>query len=356
MKPKFIISIIAVILIAILAFRFTQKKPAVEETALKKPVEVTAQTVANSNKFKKTINYPAIIASDQQITLAAATNGTVTSLNFDLGKNISQGQRLATIDSVGTISKRGENGLKDSRIQALELAVESADQSYRLAKKTHKHHENYANKRAKEIAEANLASAHATLNGALDERFVSAPISGTITQKFVSTGDSINAGQSIATISKLNKIEIQFFVNKEELSYFKIGDEISIKENNLAYPGKITLISPQADETTKRFLVEATPIENKQLIIGSVVSVEFSIDYLPQSNENIILPLSAITISQNESYIFIAKDQKVQKVSVVIVKVFGEMAEIKTSLAPQDEIVTDGSRIIKEGDEIVIKK
>jgi RND family efflux transporter MFP subunit len=185
---------------------------------------------------------------------------------------------------------------------------------------------------------------------------VSAPISGTITQKFVSTGDSINAGQSIATISKLNKIEIQFFVNKEELSYFKIGDEISIKENNLAYPGKITLISPQADETTKRFLVEATPIENKQLIIGSVVSVEFSIDYLPQSNENIILPLSAITISQNESYIFIAKDQKVQKVSVVIVKVFGEMAEIKTSLAPQDEIVTDGSRIIKEGDEIVIKK
>lgn len=355
MKPKFIISVILIALIAILAFRFTQKKPATEETVTKKHLEISVQNVFDSRRFQKTISYPAIVESNQQITLTAAAEGTITQLNFDLGKNISQGQRLATVDQVGTNSSLGGSGLRDSRIQSLEAAVESADQRYRLAKKIHKNDDSYENKRAKEIAEIDLAEARNNLKGALDEQFISAPISGTITQKFVSVGDSVNAGQSIATISKLGNLEIHFFINKEELSYFKIGDEISIRENESTYPGKITLISPQADENTKRFLIEAVPIENKKLIIGSVINVDFNMSYLPQSPENIILPLSAITVSQNENYIFIIKDQKAQKINIEVIKVFGEMAEIKTNLDSQDEIIIDGSKLIKEGDEIIIK-
>ncbi|MGW8185589.1 MAG: efflux RND transporter periplasmic adaptor subunit [Candidatus Moraniibacteriota bacterium] len=355
MKPKLLISIILIALLAILAFRFSQKKPATEETIVKKPTMVSAQTVSDSHSFKKTAIYPAIIASNQQITLNASSNGTVTQLNFDLGKNISQGQRLATIDLAGTISSFGENGLKDSQIKGLESAVESADQNYRLAKKVYKKHENYTNKRLKEIAEAQLASAEAALQGALDGKFVSAPISGTITQKFVSVGDSINAGQPIATISKMGKLEVQFFVNKEELSYFKIGDEIKILENDNAISAKISLISPQADESTKRFLVEATPIDNQPLAIGSVVSVEFNMNYLPQSLENLILPLSAITISQNENYIFTINQQKAQKTNIELIKVIGEMAEIKAELNPEDKIIIDGSKLLKEGDELTLK-
>lgn len=355
MKSKLLISIALIALVSILAFRFSQKKSAIDETPTQQPILVSTQTAVSSHAFKKTITYPAIIASNQQITLSATAGGTVTRLNFDLGKNISQGQRLATIDSAGTVSSFGENGLRNSQVKELESAMEAADQNYRLAKKVYDKHDNYTNKRLKEIAEAQLASAKASLQGALDGQFVSAPISGTITQKFVSVGDSITPGQAIATISKIGKLEIQFFVNKEELPYFKVGDEMKVIENNETLSAKISLISPQADEATKRFLIKATPSDNQTLAIGSVVDIEFGMNYMPQAQENLILPLSVITVSQNENYIFIVKDKRARKVKVDISKVFGEMAEVKTDLNNEDEIIINGSKLVKEGEEITLQ-
>lgn len=355
MKPRMIISIILIAIIAVLAFRFSQKKPAVDEVIEKKPTLVSTQTVDASHSFRKTVTYPAIVASNQQATLTAKASGTITQLNFDLGKEVSQGQRLVTIDSTGSSSEVGENGLQSSRIQSLELAVKSAKENFRIARNAYNRDETYDKKKAKEIAEISLRSAEADLKGALDDQFIVAPISGTIVNKSVSLGDSISAGQSIAVISKLGALEIQFFVNKEELPHFKIGDEVNVIQDNSLTKAKISLISPQADEDTKRFLIKANPINNQEYTIGSVVTIEFAMNYTPQSQENLLLPLSSIIISQNENYIFIAKDKKVIKTNVEIVKVFGEMAEIKASLGNNDEIIINGSKLVKEGEEIVIE-
>lgn len=355
MKPRMIISIVLIAIIAVLAFRFSQKKPAVDEAVEKKPTLVSTQTVDASHNFRKTITYPAIVASNQQATLTAKTSGTITRLNFDLGKKVSQGQRLATIDSVGASSEVGKNGLQSSRIQSLELAVKSAKENFRVVRNAYNRDETYDKKKAKEIAEISLRSAEADLKGALDDQFVVAPISGTIVNKAVSVGDSISTGQSIATISQLGKLEIQFFVDKDELPHFKIGDEVNIIQDNSLAKAKISLISPQADESTKRFLIKAAPLNSQDYTIGSVVTVEFAMNYTPQSQENLVLPLSSIVISQNENYIFITKDKKVIKTNVEIIRVFGEMAEIKASLNNDDEIIINGSKLVKEGEEIVME-
>lgn len=355
MKSKLIISIIIIAIIATLAFRFSQKKPVVDETLEAKPVTVSVQTAAQSSSFKKNMSYPAIVASQQEATLTATTSGTVTRLSFELGKNVTTGQRLVTLDTNGTISSFGENGLKNSQIQALELAASSALENYKLLRDAYRKDENYANKKAKEIAQINLLAAQSNLKGALDGQFISAPISGTITQKFVSLGDSVSAGQAIATIARPQETKISFYADSHDLAYLKIGDPVSFVQNNLSLPGKISLISPQADESTKRFLVEALPTDSKKFNIGSVINVNFDINYLAQSSENLILPLSAVTISQNENYIFINQNGLAKKINVEIVEVFGEMAEIKTSLTANDEIIIDGSKLIKDASPIKIE-
>jgi RND family efflux transporter MFP subunit len=356
MKLKLFASIILIAIVTVLAFRFSQKKPTADDIAIKNPITVSTQTVLNSRGFEKLISYPGIFASEQQITLTAASSGTVRQINFDLGKNVSQNQKLITIDSSGNLSNLGENGLRDSQIKSLELAVQIAQENYKLAKDNYEKDDSYGNKKAKEIADINRLAAQSALQGALDGQFVIAPISGTITQKFVSLGDSVNVGQTIATISKLGTLKIQFFADKEELSYFKVGDKISIRDNGTSSEGKISKISPSADENTKRFLIEATPLENKNFSPGSVVTVESNVKYLPESSENLILPLSAITIGQNENYIFIAENNIARKVNVEIIKISGETAEIKTALSNEDVIIIDGNKLLKENEEIVIEK
>lgn len=348
MKFKFIISTLSIVLLALLAFYFTQKKAVSNEIEENKPVTVTTQSVKDSRTFKKVTNYPAILESENQIEITANASGVITQLNFDLGKNVYKNQRLATIDSSGTVSAPGGNGLKSAQIQSLELAVLSAKENYKLAKDNYKKDDSYANKKAKEIAEIGVLSAEAALRGALDGQFIVAPIAGTITQKNVSVGDSVSLGQAIATISQLGNLKVQFFVNKEELSYFKIGEIINLKENGNIIPAKISRISPQADENTKRFMLEAIPTDKNNLLIGSVITAEFTIDYVPTQKENIILPLSAITTGQNESYIFIVQEGKAHKIVVKIEKVFGEMAEIKADLNETNSIIIDGNKLLKE--------
>lgn len=353
MKLKFIISTLLIIILAILTFRFTQKKTTTEETPELRPVKVLTQSVERSQIFKKILTYPAILASENQINITANSSGIITQLNFDLGKNVYKNQRLATIDSAGTISSPGANGLRSSQIQALELAVESARENYKLARDNYRKDDSYANKKTKEIAELGLLSAEASLRGALDGQFINSPISGTITQKNVSLGDSVSFGQTIATVSQLGNLKVQFFVDKEELAYFKIGEIVNLKENGNSIQAKVSKISPQADEATKRFMLEATPTNQKNLMIGSVITVEFSIDYSPAQAENIILPLSAITAGQNENYIFIIQEQKAHKIEVKIEKVFGEMAEIKADLKNEDLIIVEGNKLLKEGAPVI---
>ena len=355
MKLKLFASIVAIAIVATLAFRFSQKKATVDEVIVKNSTDVTIQSVADSTTFKKNIQYPAIIASDQQVDVLATASGTITQLNFDLGKKVYLGQNLATIDSRGNNSATGENGLKNSQIQTLELTVQSAEKSYKLAKETYQKTQSYANKKSREIAKINLLSAQANLNGALDNQFITASISGTVIQKNVSQGDSVSLGKILATLSKTDLTKIQFFVDKNEIANFKIGSDISITENDITIPGKITKLSPQADETTKRFLVEAMPTKKNPLIIGSVVTVVFNINYSPQTAGNLILPLSAITIGQNESFIFMNSNNQAQKINVQIIRVEGEMAEIKTDIATDAQIILEGSKLLQDGDKIVIK-
>lgn len=356
MKSKLILSITIISVIFASAFYFSREKSVADETAQKNPIAVATQLAKNSHSFRKTTTYPAILSSENQVNLIANTNGIISNINFDLGKNVYRNQKLAIVDSLGIASSTGENGLRNSQIQALELTVKSAEQSYKLARDNYRKDDTYANKKAKEIAEINFYSAQANLRGALDGQFVIAPISGTISQKNVSLGDSVDNGQIIATISQLDKLKIQFFVNKEELPYFKIGNLVNIKENENSTQGKISTISPQADENTKRFMIEAIPVENNNFLIGSVANVEFDINYQPAMEGNLILPLAAITISQNENYIFIDKDSKAKKIPVTIHKVLGEMAEIKADLDENDSIVIQGNKLLKEGDTLTLKK
>lgn len=354
MNKKIIIVAVVLIAIFVSVIIFSRRQKVTEQPTAKEILNVTTQSANSSDKINQRLEYPAITAGDQQITLNANVSGTITQLNFDLGKKVAQGSQLAVIDEIGNNSNVGENGLKSYNVQALELSVQSAEEKYKSAKRTYENSKTYTNKKAKEVAEIDLETAKVNLKGALNNRLAVSPIAGTITEKFVSEGDSVSVGQKIATISKTALTKVQFFVDKEELSNFKVGNKISINEDGNIIEGMIARIAPQADPTTRRFLIEARPVGKSALLIGSVISVSLDITKTPSVVGNLILPLSVITVSQNESYIFVVENGQAKKIIVSIVKVQGEYAEVKVDIAKDSQIIIQGSKIVQDGEEIKI--
>ena len=353
---KVIISAIILVAIFALAFVISKRRAVTGKPIPKEILNVTTQKAGESTKLTQTLEYPALTAGDQQITLTANASGTITRLNFNLGDQIFQGKQLAIIDEIGNNSGFGENNLKRAAVQALELEVESAEEKYKAAKRVYQDDKTYVNKKAKEVAEIDLEIAETALAGALNNRLAVSPIAGTITQKFVSQGDSVNSGDKIAAISKTALTKVQFYVDKEELPNFKIGTKIEINEDGNAREALITRIAPQADPVTRRFLIEAKPSGKEPLLIGSVISVSLNITKNPSVSGNFILPLSVITISQNESYIFIVENDHAKKAVVSVEKVQGEYAEVKTDISLDAEIIVKGSKLVGDGEEVSVQK
>lgn len=351
-KKKIILVAVVLAIVFFATLKLTKQSAKNEELKAREALKVTTQSVSDSQTLTRNIEYPAMIASDQQATVNAATAGTITQLNFDLGTQISSGQQLAVIDEVGNNSENGDHNLKSASVQALELAIQSAEEKYQSAKRSYQDNKTYANKKAKEVAEIEWQTAKVNLKGALNNRLVTAPISGLAIQKTVSLGDSVSVGQTIAIIAKTALTKAQFYVDKSDLESFKIGSPVTICEDGKSFSGTVSRISPVADITTHRFLVEARPKDGSSLTVGTLVSVSFSVKMTPIDPKDSILPLSAITIGQNENYIFMAKDGHAKKIQVEIKKVTGEYAEVKTGLDSQDLVILSGSKLVQDGDAI----
>jgi membrane fusion protein, multidrug efflux system len=357
-KKTYLFLILTGIMLIFAATFFYSKRQAsvvtAENVQTEKVIDVTTRKVAESQKLIENLVYPAVTVGDQEVTVTAQASGTITEINFDLGSKVTAGLKLATIDNLGNFSNLGQNDLKSSSIRALELAVESAEQSYKKAKDEYEENDSYANKKEKEIASLDLKIAKANLDGALDTHFIVAPINGIITERLVASGDSVSSGQTIAKISQTGLTKIQFYVDKEEIGKFKYGTALIINDDETKIAGSVMRVSPQADVETRRFLVEAKPTAKTTLLIGKIISVSVGIERVSSSAENIILPLSAIAIGQNESYIFTAENSKAQKQIVQVLKVLGESAEVKTNLPADAQIIIEGSKLVKDGKEIKI--
>jgi len=194
------------------------------------------------------------------------------------------------------------------------------------------------------------------LNNLTNNYQLLSPISGTITQKLIAQGETINPGQLLFVVSKSDSLKIQFYVDYDTLSFLYVGMPVSIQHTDgRSFDASITALSSSADATTKRFLVEAEPnaepdSENVSFAPGTITDAFLTISIEPKDPSNILLPISAVEVSPNGSSIYVNEGDRAKQVQVTVVQIKGESAELKTDLPENAQIVVEGNRLLHEGD------
>lgn len=356
-RKKIIFSLFLISLCWVVVFLTKKNLKADEALVLKKkPLIVKTQTVSQSRSFFSQIKYPGIVVSDQEVNVIAQASGIVQSINFDLGDQISIGKLLLTIDDQALFAKKGENDLKSTQVRQLEKALEQAEENYDQAKRNYKENKTSVNKTAKDIAELQKESAKIALENALGSRLILAPISGKVVSRNVSVGDFVSLGQSLASLSTSKFNKIQFYVSKDELSAVVLDKQVQIGFNGKKMIAKIKNIAPQAENSTGRFLVEANLVSEEEIIFpGLTVDVWLEKEEKADKEEDFLLPLSAISKTQNESYIFVVKNGVAEKILVEIISLKGELAEVKAVLQEDYPIIIEGNKFLQSGDKVEIK-
>jgi membrane fusion protein (multidrug efflux system) len=139
----------------------------------------------------------------------------------------------------------------------------------------------------------------------------------------------------------------------EDIYRIEEGRIVNIR-NDLT--GIISSIDPAADPITRKVKVEITfDNKDKELIPGTFVEIEIPLSSLEKTHpESVFIPLRAVTIAQNESYVFVNSGGKARKINVVTGKTEGVLIEILDGLHDGDELIVEGAKNLENGEQIEI--
>ena len=148
----------------------------------------------------------AVFGYQAERTLTAQASGTVTSINVQEGTEVSKDEILLTLS--------GDD---------LTESIQSASETLRSA----------------EISMQNLQDAMANYT-------VTSPISGTIIEKDVKTGDAVKSGDTLCVIYDLSYLEMVINVDELQISSLSVGQKVQITADAVQdknYVGTVTRVS-----------------------------------------------------------------------------------------------------------------
>jgi hypothetical protein len=156
----------------------------------------------------------------------------------------------------------------------------------------------------------------------------------------------------------VEKLKVKFYLDSDHVNDVLVGMPATIKDNSgQEYQGVISSVSQQPDEWSHRFLAEFSLEKDEGLRIGAVVDVKIKVTQTLSLESGFSwLPLSALTVGQSETKVLIYDNGLAREQVVTVLKVQGEMAQVKTGLAPEEIIIIDGNKLISSGQAVVLSE
>lgn len=240
------------------------------------------------------------IQPKRSVNISADTMGRVTNLAIEEGDRVERGQFLLQIDprNLRSAVTRTEASLQAARSQAdqLELALESARLSLKLAEDSYKRQQELwkgglttretleraenelksrqADLRAQEqnvkTQQLRMAQEEATLESArydLSKVRIEAPITGIVTRRNIEEGETVvigtmnNAGTVLMEIADMSVIEAEVEVDETDIPSVSIGQKASVRIDAMpdrTFTGKVTEIGNSPIQTTGSTATQAT--------------------------------------------------------------------------------------------------
>ncbi|MBD3251931.1 HlyD family efflux transporter periplasmic adaptor subunit [Candidatus Uhrbacteria bacterium] len=290
-------------------------------------------------------------AQSSYLTAQASASANLTAAQQQV-ESAQKALDLAKQDAGGTsqsvINAEAQHQLILAQLATAETNARKAVESARLAYDNAKRN---ADLQILSARNAMLSSQDALdqLNISRDNLIVRSTFGGVINDVPVSLGDEVNAGTVLVRVDNPETIELEVFVSEADKSRIQVGDRVNLGTTM----GSVTAVSQSADAVTKKYKIEIDP-DTDVFDPGQFVRAEFQ-TVIPAQEDQMFLPISAILISNNETFVWTVEDGKTKKLPVILGDIQGDHVEVTEGIEPGTDIIIEGGRIIEdEGTEVEI--
>jgi RND family efflux transporter MFP subunit len=154
---------------------------------------------------------------------------------------------------------------------------------------------------------------------------------------------------SILTVARIDILRVFIPVNERDVRMLKVGQDAHVELDaapGTSFHGQVVRITPALDPLTRTVDAEIQ-IANPSMSIKPGMYGRGSI-VVGVHRGSIVVPASAVQISNERRYLFVLKGDRVKRVEIEIGVDAGDWLEVATGLDPDAEIVTAGSDILSD--------
>ena len=321
------------------------------------PPAVTTATVAIRD-VPVEIRSPVDLRPLVQADVGAKTLGYLDAVLVDRGDRVKRGQLLAVVRPSDLPDQlAAARGTLAQAQAAAALARANRERAERLAPGGFvSQQELQQNETGLASAEATLAASQANVSALatrLGEMRIDSPLDGFVSVRRLDPGALVgpNAGTgSILTVQRLDVLRVFVPVNERDVERLRVGQEAHLELDALPgrrITGKVVRVSPSFDPVARTLDAEVqVPNPDGMLRPGMYGRAAVVTDV---HHDAVVVPASAVQISNERQYVFVLKGDKVDRVQIKSGVDGGDWLEVVSGLARGDEIVTAGMDVLSQG-------
>jgi HlyD family secretion protein len=351
-----------------------------------KPVTAPAVTVSKvaTEDFVETAAVSGSLVPREEILVSAEVEGLrVLQLLADEGDKVKKGQILARLVAEQIDAQLAQNDANlarstaaiaqaESQIAQAEAQAKEAQaqfqraeplkQSGYLSGATYDQRESAAHTTAAQLiaardgltaARADKAQVEAQRREIMWRRNntdVTSPEDGVISRRTARIGGMASAvGEPMFRIIENGEIELDAEIVETELKNVKVDQKAVVTVPQTGdFDGKVRLVSPEVDKTTRLGRVKIFLGANPTLRIGSFARGRIE----TARSRGLAVPSSAVTFDQGSVYVQVVKNDKIERHEVSVGLVAGDLVEVKDGLKEGDLVVTRAGTFLRDGDAV----
>jgi HlyD family secretion protein len=204
------------------------------------------------------------------------------------------------------------------------------------------------------IAQASAAEANAAvrqIQTQLDQTRVVAPAAGQIIKRDAHLGDVASPGKALFQMVRDSRLEVQATVPETDLGKVSVGQDVDVSSDarpDLHATGKIRIISPSVDQTSRQATVKIDLPVNSGFQVGNFVRAQAQLGNTP----SLVVPAAAVVTKDTGAEVFVLEGNLAKSRKVTPGTRSGGLVAINDGLKEGEKVITAGVGFLKDGDKV----
>lgn len=286
--------------------------------------------------------YTATVEAEVTNNIAPSSPVRIDRILVEVGDRVSKGQKLVQMDAAG---------LKQAKLQLENQVLEfkRVDELYKVGG---------VSKSDWDAMKTALDVKRTAYKNLLENTTLLSPIAGIITARHYDNGDMYGAAKPVLTVEQITPVKLLINVSETYFAKMKKGESVDVKLDvygDETFTGKVNLIYPTIDPTTRTFPVEIKLDNKNQRVRPGMfarVTVNFGVE------ENVVVPDQAVVkqAGSGDRYVYVYQDGKVSYSKVVLGRRMGSEYELKSGVPNNSQVVVAGQARLINGSEVEVEK